>query len=63
MRLPRGRKAQIIGSRGFQTMYTAEQMRKAIHDTKERCAKEADKRLSAGDAGPLCIAAAIRALK
>lgn len=37
-RLPRGKPAQIMGSRGFQTMYTAEQMRKAIADEREACA-------------------------
>lgn len=37
-RLPRGKPAQIMGSRGFQTMYTAEQMRKAVADEREQCA-------------------------
>ena len=38
-RLPRGTKAQIMGTRLFQTMYTADQMRKAVADEREACAK------------------------
>ena len=34
-RLPRGTKAQIMGTRLFQTMYTADQMRKAVADERE----------------------------
>lgn len=41
-RLPKGKPAQIMGSRGFQTMYTAEQMRKAVADEREACAKICD---------------------
>ena len=37
-RLPRGAKAQIMGTRVFQTMYTADQMRKAVADEREACA-------------------------
>jgi hypothetical protein len=37
-RLPRGTKAQIMGTRLFQTMYTADQMRKAVADEREACA-------------------------
>ena len=37
--LPRGKKAQIMGTRLFQTMYTADQMRKAIADEREACAE------------------------
>ena len=35
-RLPRGTKAQIMGTRLFQTMYTADQMRKAVADERKR---------------------------
>ena len=38
-RLPKGTKAQIMGTRLFQTMYTADQMRKAVADEREACAK------------------------
>lgn len=34
-RLPKGTKAQIMGTRLFQTMYTADQMRKAVADERE----------------------------
>ena len=42
-RLPKGKTAQVMGSRFFQTMYTADQMRKyadkAVSDEREACAK------------------------
>ena len=45
-RLPKGKTAQVIGSRFFQTMYTADQMRKyadkAVSDEREACAKVCD---------------------
>ena len=40
-RLPKGTKAQVMGTRLFQTMYTADQMRKAVADEREACAKVA----------------------
>jgi len=46
-RLPRGKPAQIMGARGFQTMYTAEQMRKAVADEREACAKVCDAKVDA----------------
>ena len=40
-RLPKGKTAQVMGSRFFQTMYTADQMRKyadkAVSDEREAC--------------------------
>jgi hypothetical protein len=45
-RLPKGKTAQVMGSRFFQTMYTADQMRKyadkAVSDEREACAKVCD---------------------
>lgn len=42
-RLPKGKTAQVMGSRFFQTMYTADQMRKyaatAVKDEREQCAE------------------------
>jgi nucleoside phosphorylase len=42
-RLPKGKTAQVMGSRFFQTMYTADQMRKyadkAVEEEREACAK------------------------
>ena len=42
-RLPKGKSAQVMGSRFFQTMYTSDQMRKyaatAVKDEREQCAK------------------------
>ena len=48
-RLPKGKPAQIMGSRGFQTMYTAEQMRKAVADEREACAKLIESRKTGAD--------------
>jgi len=41
-RLPKGTKAQIMGTRLFQTMYTADQMRKVVANEREQCAKVCD---------------------
>ena len=41
-RLPKGTKAQVMGTRLFQTMYTADQMRKAVADERESCANVCD---------------------
>lgn len=42
-RLPKGKTAQVMGSRFFQTMYTSDQMRKyaatAVEVEREQCAK------------------------
>ena len=59
-RLPRGTKAQIMGTRLFQTMYTAEQMRKAVADEREACAKVFEAWHEWGTDGAL-LAKAIRA--
>ena len=53
-RLPKGKTAQVMGSRFFQTMYTADQMRKyadkAVSDEREACAKVAEQRSEPGTA-------------
>jgi hypothetical protein len=45
-RLPKGQKAQIMGTQMFQTMYTTDQMReyakKAVEAEREACAKVCD---------------------
>ena len=46
-RLPKGTKAQVMGTRLFQTMYTADQMRKAVADEREACAKICDGKVGA----------------
>ena len=68
-RLPKGKTAQVMGSRFFQTMYSADQMRKyadkAVEDEREACAKVCDELhwpWHMGDnSGPKECAAAIRA--
>lgn len=59
MKLPRGYKAQVTGQRYIQTMYTAEQMRKAIEKEREECAKVCE-HMHPGVVN-LRVAAAIRA--
>ena len=62
-RLPKGKTAQVMGSRFFQTMYTANQMQKyadkAVSDEREARKRDIEELLPDADRGD--CAAAIRA--